>query len=270
MLKIFSSAAGLASYADAYFKDSASYRPYRTAISAGFFGTDTWGQLIGKAHNGGEETHVERARAMADKFSNEFESVMPQWSPAVAGAYPCVPEAIMGAPEPMRHKTTVVSDMAPLRIWVAINSSGSIPAEVITARGTGILALCMALVGTGRPIELFGYVAQDGNDGETIAAFQLQTAPLSLAEACFTLCNPGWARRIIYATTSRLNGATGSFPEGYDMPLGEAYAAKIAAIVGAHVVIRRPDLDEETVLLKNPQKWVAARAEEIKAAIANL
>jgi hypothetical protein len=265
MFRQFDSVSALANWAHESVPGSCDYR---TAVDAEFYGQDTWGQLLHKANCGGEETNVEAARLMAEKFAYEFDSVASVWNPSVMGAYPCVPEALIGMPESMRKRENTLSALAPIKVWIALNSSGTIPAKAIIARGTGILALCLALEASGRAVEIWGYIAQDGKeDGETVIAFQVSSTPLSLSEACFVFCNPGWARRIMYASTQHLNQARGGMPATYDNPYGADYAAKLAAKTGAHCVVRRPHDLEKKQLINSPDDWVKAQAEALKVAI---
>jgi len=158
----------------------------------------------------GNQALVADAEKLMAKF--ELEATMPhvEWAHDVAGAYPDVPAALMGSPEPMRAKRLLDSDRAPLRVYVCTTSSAGLQWEMLQKRGVAILALVMGLAAV-RPVELHTFTAMDngGSDAATredkadkgagIVITRIGSAPLDLATACFALCSIGFDRNMTHA-----------------------------------------------------------------------
>jgi hypothetical protein len=188
-------------------------RKYSHAGEASWWGGDSMGKLMDKCLCG-EETHVAAAEQMLDQLRDEIEIPRPQWTPSAYGAFPDVPAFLAGEIDCMRHMVADPSMTAPVRVYFDPTSSAALDAETLAKRGTAALALTMALAQI-RPVELwtFSDIEAKGSDLALICV-RLQTNPLMLSEACFALCNPGYARGLTYGLAEVRVGFTGGWGFG--------------------------------------------------------
>src|SRR5438046_5507292 len=106
-----------------------------------------------------------------------------------AGAYPIVPDYLMGMPDCMRRRTATDDDAAPIQIYVPVGSQATITAEQLRRRGCAILALTMALARV-RPVDLsiIHYLEHTkAGESENVIVATIETRPLDLATACYVL-----------------------------------------------------------------------------------
>jgi len=148
------------------------------------------GSSIGEAYAActeGDLSAVPEAERMIDQISANVETTRSQWDPAVAGAYPMVPDYLSGHPLNMRRRTHVANENAPLRIYLDLTSSAGVESDKLTKRGIAFLALAMLLTRS-RPVEMHVFTAlgsarQRSPKNSGIVSIKLPTAPLDLAIA---------------------------------------------------------------------------------------
>lgn len=180
----------------------------------------------------GDETNVERARALLTEFQENIEVLHYQWERDVAGAFPDVPSYIMGVPESMWTQQPILSDRSPLRIWVGLTSSGGIGEETLVKRGITLAAFAMA-ISAKRPVLISPYVNL-GNDyrrdyyartrsgsysyaQNALLSWDISTSPLVLSELMACLSSPNITRRLGLVVCYMLNpGVTGNWHSDYD------------------------------------------------------
>ena len=109
-----------------------------------------------------------------------------------------------------------------------------------------------------RPLELwtFSDIDAHGKDHALICT-QIQTNPMMLAEACFALCNPGYARGLTYVLAERRMGFQGMWGFGDGCSDADERAPLMALSLGASaqdIVI--PGVNYRDELIKNPVEWV--------------
>jgi len=160
---------------------------------------ETFRESIDFAMNGNSDK-VAEAEKLLDKMQSSIEITSRQWGSAVAGAFPCVPDYLIGHPESMRKLDDCMSDSAPLRIYVCTSSTMSVDWRHLQQRGIAILAATMAL-SQSRPVELWTFTALNGNGphGECNVMVRINSAPLCLSEACVALCSVGYDRNLSMA-----------------------------------------------------------------------
>lgn len=264
--KNFESIAALANWADV---EARSCRMADDNINSpgDWYGPDSWSKTIEKARNGGEETYVSQASSLMERIQAQFEATMPSWVAGVAGAYPCVPDALIGLPESMRRRVNTESDNAPISIWIPTTCSAGIDQKTLIARGVAYLAFAMALVSSGRAVELYAVAFGNGNDKakETVITARIPTNPLSLSEACFALCNVSYTRRISYAAKYALNnGCNGRWPEAYASN-SAAYCVDVAKRHGITFCAPPAYLTDAKEIAADPVKWLNSKMAGITA-----
>lgn len=251
--------------------DWGSYNPFTEKRE--FFGTgDTFELQETMANGKGDESLVTRAKALIEKLELELpETEKACFMPSVAGAYPCVPDALIGYPEPMRAKTPVLDTGNPIRLAVNNACSGGISAEQFQARAACVLAIVMRLASAGRAVELYAMSTGNGDDKdqETVIAIKVETNPLSLAEAGYQLTNLGFTRRIMYGCKLVMgNGYAHRWPGKYNHgDNGVEYHAKLTKRLGFDMILPALFLDEANAISKDPVKWTLAKYHAIQAQI---
>lgn len=186
---------------------------YSHAGQASWWGGDSLSTLATKCV-AGETKHVSAAEQMLDQLRDEIEVPRPQWSQSPFGAFPNVGEFLAGEMDCMRLMISDPSQTSPIRIWFDPTSSAAIDHADLVKRGTAVLALTMALSQI-RPIELWTYSDLDAHGkGLSLICAKIQTAPLMLSEACFAMCNPGYARGLTYGLAEARMGFNGMWGFG--------------------------------------------------------
>jgi hypothetical protein len=163
----------------------------------------------------GDESLVEEATKLLDKFDLSSETVRRQYVPSVAGAFPVVADYLAGMPECMRRMQDVDGTTNPIRIVVNMTSSGGVRDEQLLQRGVTILAFVMA-VAQSRPIELQAFTGVSGarNPGGEDYCFpitRIETAPLDLATAAWAFVRNTFARHFSYGFAQTISDGKG-FP----------------------------------------------------------
>ncbi len=140
---------------------------------------------------------VAEAERLMDKLQTSIEVKSRQWSGAVAGAFPCVPDYLIGQPESMRKLDDCVSESVPLRVFCCTSSSGMMDWRQLQRRGVAVLAATMALCQS-RPVELWTFTPFKGNGehGECNIMVRVNSSPLCLSEACVALGSIGFDRNL--------------------------------------------------------------------------
>lgn len=140
---------------------------------------------------------VGEAERLMDKLQTSIEVRSRQWGGAVAGAFPCVPDYLIGHPESMRKLDDCVSDSTPLRVFCATSSSAGMEWGQLQSRGVAVLAATMALCQS-RPVELWTFTPFNGNGahGECNILVRVNSSPLCLSEACVALGSIGFDRNM--------------------------------------------------------------------------
>lgn len=147
------------------------------------------GSTPAEAYDGctiGDLACVVDAEKMLDKINAAVETTRSVWVPTVAGAYPIVPEYLIGMPLNMRRRTHVTNENAPLRIYLDLTASAGVDCADLAKRGIAFLALAMLLTKT-RPVEMHAFTAigtrGHGEKRNGIATIKLPTQPLDIAIA---------------------------------------------------------------------------------------
>jgi hypothetical protein len=229
-----------------------------------FFGNDGWQSTTRKAREGDLDC-VEASDALMSRFERfAFETGRSAWLDDVTGAIPNVPAFIAGHPLAMRRRIRQDSDDAPIALFVDLGSSSMVTAEKIQRRGAAILAL-VRILSTRRPLELWIGDTSGTGDKNCIAVMcRIETAPLDIATAAFTLTNPAFCRRLFYGLAQQEYGWEGGWPYT-SQEVARAHLPEIIAPALSHVgqilCIKGIHANDDSV--NDPEKWIEQRLAEL-------
>lgn len=242
-------------------RDKRGYGHYNSDdMDVSWYGGETTAQTLALSLSGDTKL-VAEAEALLTKLDLVIETPRKQWERAPAGVFAVVPEVLAGLPTPMRRQVTTYEDVAPISVYVSTSSSAGIGASVLRKRGTVILALVMALSRV-RPVSLHALAFMDGykdHSGETILTAQINTSPLDLATACYTLTSAGFARRMTYDLATALNDFRGGWPKAYGYGnRANTYYDYLKGIMGTDptktLIVGAAELHDK--LLTKPLEWI--------------
>lgn len=156
---------------------------------------ETYDDTLRRAKEG-DTTLVPQAEALIERLTVDAQRESRQWVADRAGAYPVVPDYLMGRPENMRRLTPQRNDRAPIKMYVGLDASAGVSAPDMVKRGTAILALAL-LLNAERAVEIHTLVGLDTSLDGYRGAFcvvPLGTSPLDIAVACNALTSVGFWR----------------------------------------------------------------------------
>jgi hypothetical protein len=256
MIRLFDSPNSLA---EAYRTASPRKTRYRSHVNPlSWFGNETREQSLHRASIG-DASLVPEAEALLSSLDFAIETPRKEIHSCVAGGWPSVPDTLAGRPLTMRRIVHQPDEHAPITILVMGVSSGAISASILHRRGIGILALVMALARS-RPITLKQVATLHGHDaaGETIFVTHINTAPLDLASACWTLASQGFMRRMNYDLAENINGFNGNWPRKYSYGNSQAYLDYVVTLLGydpaTTLVIKPAEANDD--LVRRPVQWI--------------
>lgn len=186
----------------------------------------------------GDPSYVERSDALLEKIETDFagEGFLPVTSNALTGGAVNVPAFLSGSPLAMRQRRRQVAEGGEIVLMVNCFISAIIPHETIMRRGVAQLALVRALA-TVRPVRLFIYGSHTGKP-ETFFGYFVETAPLDLARAAWSLCAPQSYRQVMLAAHYMLERKNETYAQ-QDLRFADAWAREV---VGAEATILTPPL----------------------------
>ena len=234
--------------------------PNLAYMNSGFFGVDNRAAAIKMVRYGGASRQsVEKAKRLFDKIdSNIGERMQGKYVPSVAGAYPCVPDYLMGMPEPMRQWQPVPVDNAPVRIYVEALVSGSVGPDALVNRGAAIVALVAKLQEV-RPVELYVFGSAYLNNATVSYAARVNT-PVSMETAMAIFGSREFYRAINF---HYFYAMTGNTTRSIDWGLGSSpSASREEAIREAFnmnpqdIVLQGGYSTEEALMNRDPVAWV--------------
>lgn len=161
----------------------------------------------------GYASKLEEMQSFSQSLEVAVETPRVQWQASPVGAYPIVPEVLIGVPNAMRMRDNSKSALAPLRIFVDLFVSAGIDHDDVTKRGLAVLSLADK-VSMVRPVEVICGLVTRGESyhGERlIAGFKLGHSPLNLSMACGVL-DPAFIRHVTFQYAIPALGAGYSIP----------------------------------------------------------
>lgn len=218
----------------------------------------------------GDASNVVSAQAMLDKLDVAVE-VPPvrDWTACCAGAYPVVPEALLGLPQPMRLKQECEQEYAPVRVFVSLTCSGGLSADEMRNRGVAILALVLKLQSV-RPVDVYIVNEMHGvtTGGRCVIATPLDSRPLDLARACYVLTHVGFVRRVMYHLSVLWDDCNGGWPDGWGSSEYDQWrnGPECLDLQPMDCYIPPAHLDD-SALLSDPVAWVRAKFTQLTSDI---
>lgn len=220
---------------------------------------------IAKAQRGATEKELRPVADLLDKIDAEARGrEADAWMPSPVGAYPCIPEVLMGLPENMRRRIPVEDDRSPIRLFVEIIVSGGVEDATLAKRGAALAALALRMREL-RPVELYVCWATrmyGALHDDVIGAVRVGTTPLSPGEIAFLCSDKSFCRQLAFcgmaaqAKTTNVNSISWAWHDtpgkaGRDDRVREAMRMNPQDIFlpGGH-------LSESALFATNPVKWV--------------
>jgi hypothetical protein len=197
----------------------------------------------------GDLQWVDEAERLVETVTSQICLDSPAWMPSCGGAYPVVPEFLLGLPECMRRRVQEPSERTPVRVWVCTSSSGGVDSKDLQARGVTILALILSLQKI-RQVELWTYTSLEGDHrGDSVIKVRHETSSMCLSEVCWALCSQGYARNLTYGFADKHCGFMGGWAEGFRDP------RKMLGVPETDVVIKPSHLDDGRII-SDPVGWL--------------
>lgn len=203
----------------------------------------------------GDSSLVPEAEKLIDKIYTQIDIPFPVWTPSVAGAYPVVPEFLMGQVECMRYKQEDFQDKNPVKIFVDISSSAGVSFEDLKKRGVAILAFTMVMQNI-RPIELFVFASLDGKSADKCSIPVIKIDANTLSQATYCLTSAGFDRNLTHSYSRKHNGFSGHWAF-FEYPESENYWLKMRKLLkldDKDIMIKGSFLDDR-LILDDPVKW---------------
>ena len=204
------------------------------------------------------------AAAVSDAFMSRFEDLNLVSSgfvtiDDVVGAVPNVPAFIAGTPLNMRRRHRTVREAAPLAIVCDLTTSAGISADVMSKRGSVILALTRILSAS-RPVELWTFVGLGHrNGGAVFCGSRVETTPIDLARAAPVFADSIWARGVGYGLCheEEHGNANGRWPYN-DRALAAPAWEQVARLALPHLgdTLAIPALHLTDPLVTQPETWL--------------
>lgn len=226
-------------------------------------------EAIAYVHRGEEANSgaMREARELLDKIDSSFrDRDAMQWLPSVAGAYPVVPEYLMGLPDNMRERLSVEDDRAPVRILMESVVSAGLSERECMRRGVAVCALAMRMAEE-RPVELYVFEGMAPMGWNPVLAMaRIATDPLNLAQAITVWGSLSFARQITFNHLSKVNNRSGEVSIGWLFTRPgksrEIEIRKALALEPQDVVIQGGFLPDAELMDSNPVEWVHKQLEK--------
>lgn len=211
----------------------------------------------------GDISLVSEAEEQIAQIEQEIETPRMGWERSPAGAFCIVPEMLAGLPTPMRRRTYIPNQYAPITIIVGTASSAGIRSDIFKRRGVTIVALVMALARV-RPISLYimdpGYGPPEHNN-ETVIMAKVNTTPFDLATACYVLTEQRFTTLVAYGIEENITGRI-SWPPFYGINPTAYYDGlydRMSLSRRDTLIIKDAYLDND--IIAQPIKWLNKQIE---------
>lgn len=214
---------------------------------------------------GADEADTKIAKDLIEKIDASFrDRESQQWVPSVCGAYPIVPEFLMGLPQNMRQRMPVEDMRAPVKICVEVTVSAGCERNTIVERGAAVAALAMRM-SEERPTELhllyaMKDTAQDAQYGELMTLVRMSSSPLSLSHCVAVMADPSFCRMVQFAHMfgqTKSNGKT-SIPwiGGVQTKERDKLIRSAFNLTPHDVIVEGGHLTYQNEIVRDSIKWV--------------
>lgn len=216
-------------------------------------------QQIRDAAINGEIGLVKGLDDLTEKIKCGLETDRQIWTPDIQGAFPVVPEALIGMPECMRTRKKAQSEMAPIKIYIDLVCSAGVNHDLLEKRGACYLALVSELCRV-RPVDLNVMSAMICGGVNQIIVTKIKTDPLDIASAAHALIATSFNRALGYSKSESFGGGISNW--AFDMrpsdskikEAQDAYFVELFGLGPKDLVIRGMHLYDER--LKDPVAFV--------------
>jgi hypothetical protein len=216
-------------------------------------GKETPEQAITRAKEGNDALVALAQETLSKIESGGLNTQRAEWLPSACGAYPCVPEAIAGRPDPMRRRMDTEGERHPIRVIMDTTSSAGIDARDLEKRGAAVLAFVMALAQE-RPVELWQITTLDAHGsrrGFSGLMVRLPTAPMHLGICAHLLTSQVWTRNLGYGWLGQEAKAGGAWAWG-DPPQNSAQQERYDRLTRAALDMDPQDVFVQPIVLSDP------------------
>lgn len=232
-------------------------------------GGDAWaGGTFAEALNwtrNGDASYVARSDALMEKFERrEFLTSRREWRNDVAGFVPNVPAYIAGLPQAMRRRPRRLAPAAPITVYVDLFLSAAFDARAAMTRGAAVLAL-VRILAAARPINLYvGYATAESFGRITCPIVRINTTPLDLSHAAYTMCSTSFIRHIGLAVFERMS--PGSHKQSWPPFRGDLREVVARAFDPGTELLLVPGGIISTIV-RDPEEWIAEKLREVQVGV---
>ena len=220
------------------------------------------GETFNESVNGviyGNNKYVEEAEKLLEKLYTEIDIPYPTWESSMQGAYPMVPDYLMGEPESMKKLAPEESSRSPINIFYVTSSSAGHTWQDLLKRGIATLALALVLSKT-RPVNLKLVATLDGKSSDKCSLIEINVNlnDLSLATAAYAIASTGFDRNLTHTYAHHHNGFSGhwawfSYPDNENSQYWNNLRHYLK-ISDDDILIKGAFLDDR-LILDDPVKW---------------
>lgn len=208
---------------------------------------------------------MEAKKLLADIDSSFRDRSRNEWVPSICGAYPIVPDYLIGLPESMRMQTPVDSDVSPIRIIMEPLVSAGVSDNELVRRGAAVTAMAMRLTEE-RPVELYVALAMRKSRTDYCALIKMDTQPLDISVATAVFSSASFSRMIAFNWTLAV-GATQqhNIRWGLDSQPGkvrEEAMRKVFNLEPQDIVLQGGYLTDAALMQRDPVQWVHNQIEK--------
>lgn len=218
-----------------------------------------------------------RAKELMDKIDSSFrDRETSAWMPSVAGAYPVVPEFLVGMPENMRIRRPVESDIAPVRVYVETAYSAGTNETAIINAGTALAALIMRL-SEERPVEVSVFTAwrmRQQSGRHILWSMPLDAHPINLSQVLDTVACKAFARTCNFNVVDAIqreagypgmdNRETCDWAYGYNNKDRVENLKRAFGLGPSDVLTEGGKLMDQQLLNRDPVEWVHRQLEKFR------
>lgn len=199
------------------------------------------------------------AQSIIDKIdSSVHDRERMEWAPNVMGAYPMVPDYLMGIPESMRMREPREFELAPIKIVMEVAVSGGLSHSEILRRGCAVAALAMRL-SEERAVELHCCYGGNTKGDNYVWMAKLDCSPISLNQCVSIFASASFARMVAFNAMSaysrnaetRIEWALGRPGRDRDIAM-----RKLMGLEPQDLFLQGGYLPDASVMQNDPVQWV--------------
>lgn len=230
-----------------------------------------------------KQSTLASAMLLLDKIDASFRDRDVQtWQPSIMGAYPIVPDYLMGRIDAMRMKQQEESAVAPIKVYIECAVSAGVTHDQLIRRGTAIAALLMRM-NEERPVELYMFAAWNlytCKNHKCMWTMRLDSTPISVSQVLHCIAEPTFLRMINFSISDRLARENGdnirwgleamgwAFEKDHSTSNDNARETALRErfrLEPQDIVVQRGFLPDAALMDRDPVAWVHAQLEKQRA-----